>query len=145
MCLPRPQPLMKPLNRLELEIAGGLRRLLQKLRVGDGAWLDWLGTATASGTEPLARIPHAQQLFEGCMEAVLNSIISSDAAGLHELQAEGLAQQGDPTLSNRDVLTFNALVHAMHSFILHMQALDRRIEDVLVMRQPLDLRRVNYV
>mgnify|MGYP007045243803 CR=1 FL=1 len=59
--------------------------------------------------------------------------------------AEGLAQQGDPTLSNRDVLTFNALVHAMHSFILHMQALDRRIEDVLVMRQPLDLRRVNYV
>ena len=61
------------------------------------------------------------------------------------LPTEGLAQQGDPTLSNRDVLTFNALVHAMHSFILHMQALDRRIEDVLVMRQPLDLRRVNYV
>ena len=57
------------------------------------------------------------------------------------IEAEGLAQQGDPTLSNRDVLTFNALVHAMHSFILHMQALDRRIEDVLVMRQPLDLRR----
>ena len=57
----------------------------------------------------------------------------------------GRAWAGGPTLSNRDVLTFNALVHAMHAFITHMQALDRRIEDVLVMRQPLDLRRVNYV
>ena len=56
-----------------------------------------------------------------------------------------MTQHGGPTLSNRDVLTFNALVHAMHAFIGHMQALDRRIEDVLVMRQPLDLRRVNYV
>ena len=33
----------------------------------------------------------------------------------------------------------------MRAFIQHMQALDRRIEDVLVMRQPLNLRTVNYV
>ena len=30
------RPLLKPLNRLELEIAGGLLRLVEKLQVGDG-------------------------------------------------------------------------------------------------------------
>ena len=28
---------------------------------------------------------------------------------------------------------------------LHVQSLDKRIEDVIVMRQPLDLNKVNYV
>ena len=87
----------------------------------------------------------ARRLFEECHEAVMKSIVASDAAGLQALETECLAHHGGPTLSNRDVLTHNAMVHATHSFIVHMQALDRRIDDVLVMRQPLDLRRVNYV
>lgn len=50
-----------------------------------------------------------------------------------------------PSLSNRDVLAFNSFVYALRSFIIDIQTLELRIEDVLVMRQPLDLRFVQYV
>ena len=122
-------------------MAEGLQRLLQKLRVGDGVWLDLVGQQ-ASVHSPLARIPEAASLFEECYNKVLNNLIATDIKYLHQQ----LAHQGlRPSLSNRDVLTFNALVYSMRAFIQHMQALDRRIEDVLVMRQPLDLRTFTYV
>ena len=46
---------------------------------------------------------------------------------------------------DQDILAFNALLHATRCFIRLMHSLDRSIEAVLVMRQPLNLGAVSYV
>lgn len=75
---------------------------------------------------------------------MLRSIIDADTPLLAEpLPANGVAL--GPSISNRDVLTFNALVYAMRTFVSHLLALERRIEDVHVIRQPLNLASVHYV
>jgi len=146
------RPLMSPLNMLETHVTIGLQGLLHKLLGGDLRWLERITagmprdshTTTSISTAPrrrrtLGQLTQAQQQFEESYEAVLSQIVQTDRRFIRD---EG----GDtPSLSNTDVLAFNAVTFSIRTFVKHIVALDQRIEDLLVVSQPIDLNSIKYV
>ena len=48
-------------------------------------------------------------------------------------------------ISHRDILTFNAWIFNVRTLIAQVQLLDRRVDDLLVCQEPVDLRAISFV
>jgi hypothetical protein len=125
-------PLLKPINRVEAQVVLALRALLQKLQAGVNAD----GGARFSAASP------AVKLFDECYAECLGAIVQSNRVALSSVRAGAGAM---PTLSNGEVLTFNALVYSIKSLCFHIERASERLDELFAMQAPLDLARVAFV
>jgi hypothetical protein len=162
------RPMQRPLDRLELMVARGMRRLEQKLRLSGARAVrgfgDSGGGANARRREPLyASVQSTLRLLEDCYGAVITSLAERafrDRAraervsllAMHEQSpsraraaaAAALAAAASPPTPNRDVLCFNARVYAVRLLAHRMLQLDSAIDEMHVREEPFDLRSVIF-
>ena len=131
-------PLLKPLNRVESRVAHSLRGLAQRLRAGAGA----VGAA-ANTAPPALGTASSLKLFDDCYAECLRAIVLANRRVLSGI--EGGAGAASPSLANNEVLTFNALVYSIKSLSHHMEACYDRLEALLALQRPIDLRAVSFV
>ena len=122
------EPLLKPINRVETQVVLTLRALLQQLRAGsDGS------------VQPCSSASPALRLFAECYAECLQAIISSSRQAFSDVHGAA------PSLTNEEVLTFNALVFSIKSLILHMERASERMSELLALLAPIDLASVRFV
>ena len=92
--------------------------------------------------QPLARVSATLQLFDACYAECLRAIVAANRRTLSGMAADGGAA---PSLSNNEVLTFNALIFSIKALTHHMHTCDERIEELLANQRPIDLRGVTFV
>ena len=132
------EPLLQPLNRVEAQVAHSLRAILQRLRAGSathGASLFDLRHMQ----RPLALMPSTLRLFEDCYAECLRGIVAANRRALSSMATNA------PSLSNNEVLTFNALVYSIKALIHHMGCCYERLEVMLAVQRPIDLRSIKFV
>lgn len=163
------RPMQRPLDRLELMVARGLRRLEQKLRLSGARAVRGLGDSPGGGgagtrrREPLyASVQSTLQLLEDCYGAVITSLAvrafreraraeqdsflamdGQSPSRARAAAAAALAAAAPPT-PNRDVLCFNARVYAVRLLAQRMLQLDSAIDEMHVHEEPFDLRSVIF-
>lgn len=131
------QPLMKPLNRVELDIAACLEGLVQDLRGGVAA-SRFLSAATARRPALLQSL----QLLEESFAEVVVAIIECDRLSLHDNLARG--QPAVPRILHRDILTLNTLIYSARTLGVQVQQLDRQVNELRSMQEPVDLRAISF-
>jgi hypothetical protein len=132
------EPLLQPLNRVEAQVAHSLQAILQRLRAGSathGAMLFDLRHMQ----QPLALMPSTLRLFEDCYAECLRGIVAANRRALSSMATNA------PSLSNNEVLTFNALVYSIKALIHHMGSCYERLEVMLAVQRPIDLRSIKFV
>ena len=132
------EPLLQPLNRVEAQVAHSLQAILQRLRAGSathGAMLFDLRHMQ----QPLALMPSTLRLFEDCYAECLRGIVAANRRALSSMATNA------PSLSNNEVLTFNALVYSIKALIHHMGSCYERLEEMLAVQRPINLRSIKFV
>jgi hypothetical protein len=159
------RPMQRPLDRLELMVAHGMRRLEQKLRLSGARAVRGIGDASggpaARRREPLyASVQSTLQLLDDCYGVVITSLAErafrerahaerqsllavDDRASAGAWAAAALAAAAPPT-PNRDILCFNARVYAVRQLAHRMLQLDSAIDEMHVHEEPFDLRSVVF-
>ena len=135
-------PLLKPLNRVEAQVAQSLRALVQRLRAGTSASTLLAGhAAELRPPQPLALVPETMRLFDECYAECLRVIVITNRQMLSNTSSMGAT----PSLSNAEVLLFNALVYSMKALHQHMTTFAERLEEMLALQCPIDLRQLMFV
>ena len=134
-------PLLKPLNRVESQVTSSLRSILQRLQAGNLSGASPLDVA--GRRQPLMHVPETFKLFDDCYAECLREMVRANRRALSGLASDG--RTGVPSLSNNEVLTFNALVFSIKRLTHHMQSCDARLEEMLANQRPIDLRGVSFV
>ena len=55
------------------------------------------------------------------------------------------ARHDQPPITNREICVFNGLVYCVQALSAHLRDLEKQVEGLVVLQQPLDLRRVTFV
>ena len=137
------EPLLKPLARVELDVKTHFSAVVQKLRAnGAAAWVPW----AASAPTPSAAAPPLSQallLLGASWTEVVSALIVCDRRHLQESSGGGAA--AGPRLSHKDVLVFNAWIDSVRTLLARLQALGRRVDELLVLKEPLALDAISFV
>ena len=137
------EPLLKPLARVELDVKTHFSAVVQKLRAnGAAAWVPW---AAAAPTPSAAAPPLSQALLllGASWTEVVSALIVCDRRHLQESSGGGAA--AGPRLSHKDVLVFNAWIDSVRTLLARLQALGRRVDELLVLKEPLALDAISFV
>ena len=78
------------------------------------------------------------KLFDECYAECLHAVVT-----LNRRRDAGL--DAVPSLSNDEALTFNALVYSLKSLIGNIERASERLDELLSMNTPVDLRTVAFV